>query len=62
MTDFADTNNIRIHYLDYAGAEPPVVLMPGLTNNGPLVWRSRSRRLNKKRRVLALDLRGRGPE
>lgn len=60
MAAFARTNNIRIHYLDYAGADPPLVLMPGLTNNahsfGGLVHAG----LNKARRVLALDLRGRG--
>ena len=60
MTAFADTNNIRIHYLDYAGADPPLVLMPGLTNNAHSFGGLIHAGLNEKRRVLALDLRGRG--
>ena len=57
---FAPTNNIRIHHLDYAGADPPVVLMPRLTNNARSFGGLIHAGLNKGRRVLTLDLRGRG--
>ena len=57
---FAGTNNIQIHYLDYAGTNPPVVLMPGLTNNAHSFGGLIHAGLNNTRRVLALDLRGRG--
>ena len=60
MGSFAGTNNIPIHYLGYAGADPPVVLMPGLTNNAHSFGGLIHAGLNKGRRVLALDLRGRG--
>ncbi len=60
MAAFARSNNIQIHYLDYAGAGPPLILMPGLTNNvhsfGGLIYAG----LKETCRVLALDLRGRG--
>ncbi len=57
---FASTNNIRIHYLDYAGSNPPMVLMPGLTDNAHSFGGLIHAGLNKGRRVLTLDLRGRG--
>ena len=60
MAAFALTNNIQIHYLDYAGMGPPLVLMPGLTNNAHSFDGLIHAGLNKERRVLALDLRGRG--
>ena len=60
MAAFARANNIQIHYLDYAGADPPLVLMPGLTNNAHSFGGLIHAGLNKARRVLALDLRGRG--
>ena len=60
MGAFAGTNNIQIHYLDYAGTNPPLVLMPGLTNNAHSFGGLIHAGLNKGRRVLALDLRGRG--
>ena len=60
MDAFAQTNNIQIHYLDYAGANPPLALMPGLTNNAHSFAGLINAGLNKTRRLLALDLRGRG--
>ncbi|WP_222841318.1 alpha/beta fold hydrolase [Hymenobacter sp. BT188] len=30
---FLQTNGIRLHYLDHAGPEPPLVLLHGLTGN-----------------------------
>ena len=60
MGAVAPTNNIRIHHLDYAGSSPPFVLMPGLTNNAHSFGGLIHAGLNKGRRVLTLDLRGRG--
>ena len=60
MGAFAPMNNIRIHHLGYAGSSPPFVLMPGLTNNAHSFGGLIRAGLNETRRVLALDLRGRG--
>ncbi|MCP5094362.1 MAG: alpha/beta hydrolase [Chloroflexi bacterium] len=58
MSKFAETNGIRLHYLDYPGDEPTIVLMHGLTANahsfaglveGGLPYR-----------LISVDLRGRG--
>ena len=57
---FAEVNGIRIHYLDIPGAEPPLVLLHGLSANahefGGLVRAG----LAPSFRIIAPDLRGRG--
>jgi len=60
MDRFAQTNNIQPHYLDHAGNNPPLVLMPGLTNNAHSFDGLVHAGLHKALRVLAVDLRGRG--
>jgi pimeloyl-ACP methyl ester carboxylesterase len=57
---FAEVNGIRLHYLDYQGEEPALVLLPGLTANAHSFDGLVKAGLNRKYRVLALDLRGRG--
>jgi len=58
MDRFLEVNNIRLHYILHEGLEPPLILMPGLTANA----HSFDAILNAgvRRRVLAVDLRGRG--
>ncbi len=56
---FVDANGIRLHYLDYPGGEPAIVLMPGLTANCRC-FDAVAGGLAPRFRVLALDLRGRG--
>lgn len=60
MGHWAATNGIRLHYLHYAGAEPPLVLLPGLTANAHVFDGLLAAGLRQRFRVLALDLRGRG--
>lgn len=57
---FIQTNGIALHYLDHAGAEPPILLMPGLTLNAHSFDGLIAAGLNQLRRVIAVDLRGRG--
>ena len=60
MSSFAEVNNIKLHYIDYAGREPAIVLLPGLTANARSFDGLVQAGLNQHYRVLALDLRGRG--
>lgn len=60
MDCFAHVNNIQLHYLDYAGGEPPLVLLPGLTANAHAFDGLIQAGLSPRFRALALDLRGRG--
>lgn len=60
MDQFARVNNIKLHYLDHPGGEPPLVLMPGLTANAHAFDGLVRAGLSPRFRVLALDLRGRG--
>ncbi|MCB0046310.1 MAG: alpha/beta hydrolase [Caldilineaceae bacterium] len=60
MSHFAHVNHIDLHYLDHAGGEPTVVLMPGLTANAHSFDGLITAGLSPAVRVLALDLRGRG--
>jgi pimeloyl-ACP methyl ester carboxylesterase len=57
---FVQTNNIQLHYLDHAGSDPPLVLLPGLTSNAHSFDGLIQADLISACRVLALDLRGRG--
>ena len=61
MSDrYLETNGIRLHYLDHAGPEPTLVLMPGLTANAHSFDGLIDAGLAEVAHVLALDLRGRG--
>ena len=61
MSDrYVETNGIRLHYLDHAGAAPTVVLAPGLTANAHSFDGLVAAGLDGRAHVLALDLRGRG--
>ena len=60
MDRFAHVNNIQLHYLDYEGGEPILVLLPGLTANAHAFDGLIQAGLSNQFRVLALDLRGRG--
>jgi len=59
MDSYLDTNGIRLHYLDYPGDGPTLILMHGLTANAHsfegLIRAGLSHRLH----VLSVDLRGR---
>lgn len=58
MDRFAHVNNIKLHYIDHAGGEPTLVLLPGLTANAHAF--DGLIRAGLSFRALALDLRGRG--
>jgi pimeloyl-ACP methyl ester carboxylesterase len=60
MTNFVETNGIRLHYLDFAGGEPTLILMHGLTANAHAFDGLIAAGLSPKYRVLSIDLRGRG--
>ena len=53
-------NSIQLHYLDHAGENGPLVLMPGLTANAHSFDGLIASGLSPALRVLAVDLRGRG--
>jgi pimeloyl-ACP methyl ester carboxylesterase len=66
MAEFEDRHwtsedGLRLHYRDYAGREgkPPVICIPGLTRNAR-DFEALAERISPDRRVLCLDLRGRG--
>jgi pimeloyl-ACP methyl ester carboxylesterase len=56
---WADINGVRLHHLDWPGDDPPVVCLHGLTGNAHN-FDGLARALTPARRLLALDLRGRG--
>lgn len=60
ISRFTKTNDIQLHYLDYPGGNPPLVLLPGLTANAYCFAGVVQAGLSPRYRVLALDLRGRG--
>lgn len=60
MDKFARVNNINLHYLDFPGGEPPLVLLPGLTANAHMFDGLIEAGLSPRFRVLAIDMRGRG--
>ena len=57
---YVETNGIRLHYLDHAGAGPTLVLAPGLTANAHSFDGLMRAGLGDVAHVLALDMRGRG--
>jgi pimeloyl-ACP methyl ester carboxylesterase len=56
---FTRVNGLRLHHLDWGGAGLPVVCLHGLTRNAH-DFDALARALAPRRRVLALDVRGRG--
>jgi pimeloyl-ACP methyl ester carboxylesterase len=66
LPDYADgywwsPDGLRLHYRDYPGdaAQPPLLCIPGLTRNAR-DYEALATRLAGGRRVIAVDLRGRG--
>ena len=60
MERFETVNGIHLHYVDHGGEGPLLLLMPGLTANARSFDGLVKRGLNRKFRVVAVDLRGRG--
>jgi pimeloyl-ACP methyl ester carboxylesterase len=56
---FATLHHVKLHYLDYAGGDPPLILMHGLTANAAS-FALIAPRLSQRLRVIVPDLRGRG--
>lgn len=57
---FADLGSIRIHYLDFDGGDPPVILLHGLSANANEFRGLVDAGLSPRFRVVTPDLRGRG--
>ena len=57
---FAHVRGLRVHYLDYPGPEPAIVLLHGLSANANEFGGLLDEGLADVRRVIAPDLRGRG--
>jgi pimeloyl-ACP methyl ester carboxylesterase len=60
MGNHRDTNGIHLHYLDYPGDGPTLILMHGLTANAHSFAGLIRAGLSPQLPVLAVDLRGRG--
>lgn len=58
-TGYVDGDGVRLHYVDWPGEGPPLLCLHGLTGNAR-VWDALAERLSPRRRVVAVDLRGRG--
>lgn len=59
MKGYANTNGIKLHYLDYGGDGPTLLLAHGLTANAHS-FEGLVAALDGSMRVIAVDLRGRG--
>lgn len=57
---YATIRGIRIHYLDYPGPQPAIVLLHGLSANAAEFGGLICEGLNESHRLVAPDLRGRG--
>jgi pimeloyl-ACP methyl ester carboxylesterase len=57
---FIERNGIKIHYLDHAGGEPTLVLLPGLSATAPIFEDLIGAGLCPRYRTIAVDMRGRG--
>ena len=57
---FVQTNRIRLHYLEFEGGGPTIILMPGLTANAHAFDGLIAAGLSPAFNVLSIDLRGRG--
>ena len=60
MSNFIETNNIRLHYLQFKGDGPTIILMHGLTANAHAFDGLIAAGLNSSCNVISIDLRGRG--
>ncbi|HEY1013822.1 MAG TPA: alpha/beta hydrolase [Herpetosiphonaceae bacterium] len=60
MDSFITTNGLRLHYLERAGGEPPLILLPGISANARAFDGLIGAGLSPRYRTLAFDLRGRG--
>lgn len=60
MSNYVDSNGVRMHYLDHPGDGPTLILLPGLTANAHEFEGLLRAGLSPSLRVLAVDLRGRG--
>lgn len=58
--NFIEANQINIHYLDYAGEAAPIIALHGLTANAYAFDGLLTKWKNRKNRIIAPDLRGRG--
>ena len=54
-----DIDGLRLHYLDWGGDGPPLVMLHGLTGHAH-TWDHTAAALGDRYRVLALDQRGHG--
>ncbi|WP_132054126.1 alpha/beta fold hydrolase [Pseudocnuella soli] len=59
-SNYVVANNIRLHYLDYQGDGPTLILMHGLTSNAFCFEGLVAQGLTKGLRIISVDLRGRG--
>jgi len=57
---FIASNGIKLHYLEYPGKGPTILLMHGLTANAHAFDGLIAAGLSRKFRVISVDLRGRG--
>lgn len=57
---FVQTNSVRLHYLEYEGSGPAIILMHGLTANAHAFDGLIAAGLSPAFRVISVDLRGRG--
>jgi pimeloyl-ACP methyl ester carboxylesterase len=60
MSTFAHVNHVQLHYYDRPGDEPALILLPGLTVNARIFDGLVAAGLGNGRRVIAVDMRGRG--
>jgi pimeloyl-ACP methyl ester carboxylesterase len=60
MDHYLSLPNIRLHYLDYPGPDPPLLFLPGLTANARFVAGLVAAGLSEQHHILGVDLRGRG--
>lgn len=58
--NFINTNSIRLHYLEFEGEQPTIILMPGLTANAHSFDGLIAAGLSPAFNILSVDLRGRG--
>jgi pimeloyl-ACP methyl ester carboxylesterase len=57
---FVETNGIRLHYIEYKGDGPTIILMHGLTANANAFDGLIAAGLSPAFNVISIDLRGRG--
>lgn len=60
MNHFVETNGIKLHYLEFKGNQPTIILMHGLTANAHAFDGLIAAGLSPLFNVISIDLRGRG--